>query len=316
MMISGLGDLCLKAMATAGSPVATTLTEYDRIYRQFIAFVLSTGNHDELRSFTPHLCEEFMAYLGAQGASQNTIRHKLSALSTLARYGLQHRDSKGHQYLHENPLLAFKWPKRQRTRKEFLLPDELRAFLAVPRPVNEAIARDLLVDTGLRVSELCRANVEHFVRLVDGWVLYVTVKGEGRQDELVPAPISSPVAETLVAYLDVRPVVLTRLPKGRVPLLLNSRGERWSRYALGVAMKRIGRAAGIERINVSPHKLRRTSNIVSRYGGNDSLTRSRLLNHLSPSTIREYDAVIPGELSAAREQAREVGLRRYLGGEK
>ncbi len=313
MMISGLADLCVKALATAGSP-ATTVTEYDRIYRQFVTFVTAELHlTDDLRHFTDETCRAFMAYLGTLGVKPNTIRHKLSTLSTLAKCGMRERDARGRRYLIENPTTAFTWPKRQRTKKEFLHPDELRAFLAVPRPVYESIARDLFVDTGLRVSELCRANVEHFVRLADGWVLYVTVKGEGRQDELVPVPVSTPVAQALIEYLEKRPTTLTRLPKGKVPLLVNSRGDRWTRYALGNVIRRIGRAAGIERITVSPHKLRRTSNIVARYGGLDSLTRSRLLNHLSPTTIREYDAVVPGELAKAREQARAQGLRRYIG---
>ena len=205
------------------------------------------------------------------------------------------------------------WPKRQRTRKEFLHPDELRAFLTVERPLYESVVRDLFVDTGLRVSELCRVNVEHFVRLADGWVIYTVVKGEGRQEELVPVPVSTPVAQGIVAYLDARPATLTRLAKGKQPLLANSRGDRWTRYALLNVIQRMGLAAGITRIKLSPHRLRRTSNVVARYGGLDSATRSRLLNHTDPGTIAQYDAVIPGELSKAREQARAQGLRRYLG---
>lgn len=313
MMISDLGSRCLVALSRNGSP-DTTITEYERIYRQFVTFLTAHQRlTDDLRHFTEDQCKAFMAYLGEAGVRPNTIRHKLSALSTLARFGNRERDDKGRRYLTDNPLLAFDWPKKQRTRKEFLHPDELRAFLAVQRPVHESIARDILVDTGLRVSELCRANVEDFVKLVDGWVIYVTVKGEGRQEEPVPIPLSSEVAAGLIEYLEKRPVTIKRQPKGKVPLMMNSQGGRWTRYALGVAMQRIGKAAGIDRINVSPHKLRRTSNVVARYGGADSLTRSRLLNHLSPETIREYDALIPGEMSKAREQARVVGLRRYLG---
>lgn len=317
MMISGrdgLGDRCLAVMKKNGSP-ETTLTEYERIFRQFATFLVAERKlTDDVRHFTADHCRAFRDYLGDLGVKPNTVRHKLSTLSTLAKFAmLGDPENKGRAYLYANPLLTFEWPKRQRTKKEFLHPDELRRFLAVARPVNESMARDLLLDTGLRVSELCRANVEHFVKLADGWALYVTVKGEGRQDELIPVPISTPVAQGLVEYLDTRVVTLTRLPKGKLPLLMNSRGERWTRYALLNAIRRMATAAGIDRIKVSPHKLRRTSNVVARYGGVDSHVRSRLLNHLSPSTIREYDAVVPGEIAQAREQARTVGLRRYLG---
>jgi len=314
MMISVLGDRCSAAMATAGSP-KTTLTEYARIWRQYVTFLTAElALTDDVRHFTDDTCRAFMAYLGTLGVKPNTVRHKLSTLSTLAKFAMRERDERKRPYLSHNPLATFEWPRRQRTKKEFLYPDELRAFLALERPVHESVARDLFIDTELRVSELCRANVEHFVKLVDGWVLYTTVKGEGRQDELVPIPVSTPVAESVVAYLDGRVETLTRLPKGKRPLLVNSRGERWTRYALGNAIRRMGEAAGIERIRVSPHKLRRTGNVVARYGGVDQPTRSALLNHLSPTTIKDYDGTVPGELSKAREQARSVGLRRYLGG--
>src|SRR5947209_16345651 len=44
-------------------------------------------------------------------------------------------------------------------KKRILLPEEIKALLAVDAPNNDAVARDLWVDTGWSVSELVRSNV-------------------------------------------------------------------------------------------------------------------------------------------------------------
>lgn len=291
-----------------------TLEEYERIYGQYVEYLHSyAGLTDDVRHFTAESCQGWVRALRERGFKLSTIRQKLSALSALAKTGLRTKGPRHEPVLRENPLAQFTWPKRQRPKQEFLFPDELRAFLAVvPRWPAEGIARDLLVDTGLRVSELCRANVDDFIPIGDGYVLYVTVKGEGRQDERVPCPISTPVGIAVTEYLRSRPIPLTRRNES-APLLANTIGERYRRLALGDVVRRLGRQAGIKRITVSPHKLRRTSNVLARFADVDSLTRSRLLNHLDPGTIRQYDALIPGELAKAREQTRLVGLAKYLG---
>lgn len=317
MMLSDLTRDCLVDLAKNGAS-ERTLDEYERIYRQFRDFVVKTHGADVLRGFDSDTCEDWVADLHQRGCIAATIRHKLSALSTLAKYAMRTKGRDGRErgkaLMTENPTQQFRWPVKQRPRQDFLYPDELEAFLACARPVWERLAADLAVDTGLRRAELCRANVEDFVRLPTGYVLYVTVKGRGRAEEKVPIPVSTPMAAALTAWLSDRGTVPRLRKKGDPePLLVTSTGERWHDTTFGEMIGRVGRAAGIRRIVVSPHRLRRTSNVVARHAGLDSLTRSSLLNHTDPSTIKQYDAVIPGELAKAREQARTVGLAAYLG---
>ncbi len=309
MLLSTLARDSLFDLKDAGA-VTKTIDEYDRVYRQFQAYLIRIGRQDDARAFTGDTCEGFYRDLAAQGIKASTIRHKLSALSTLAKYGLRTKGLRGRAVLTENPTLTFRWPRAQRPRQDFLYPDELRAFLAVQRPAYESIPRDLFVDTGLRRAELAHANVEDFVKLPSGYALWTAVKGRGRQQERVPIPISSVVGDAVHSWLDVRPQWAA---KGPEPLLVDRQGRRWRDTTLGEVMARIGKLAGITRITVYPHRLRRTANIVARHAGLDSLTRSALLNHTDPGTIRQYDAVIPGELADAREKAAVVGLARYLG---
>jgi len=68
----------------------------------------------------------------------------------------------------------------------------------------------------------------------------------------------------------------------------------------------IGREAGIKRFPVTPHVLRHTRNVIRRQSGIDSLTRSALLTHTSPSSIVSYEHLDPAELVNARAIQRRV----------
>jgi site-specific recombinase XerD len=213
----------------------------------------------------------------------------------------------GKPLLTANPTRAFDWPTYQETETKFLLPDELKAFLAVELPINEAVARDLMMDTGLRVSELCRANVEDLIEIDGLWSLAVIVKGRGRRQRKIHSPVSLPVVQVLHEHLVSRKIS----GPTKDPLLVNQRGQRYNRHSLQYVIRKTARQAGIERFRVSPHKIRHTKNVVRRVGGIDDTTRSRLLGQTSPRSQERYDHIIPSELHAAKEKEAE-GLARYL----
>ena len=132
-------------------------------------------------------------------------------------------------------------------------------------------------------------------------------------ERLVYVPVSPPVAQALQGYLLSRGAI-DPVKSANEPLLVNSRGKRWTRNAMTDLMARIGEVAGVTRFRVPAHKLRHTGNVVARRGGVDAVVRSALLNHSSTRTVAEYDHLIPSEVYEARLQQRE-GLARYLGGE-
>jgi len=94
--------------------------------------------------------------------------------------------------------------------------------------------------------------------------------------------------------------------------LRNDNGRRLSRGELSYITQKIAREAGITRLKrVTPHVIRHTLNVIRRQSGIDSLTRSALLTHTSPSSIVSYEHLDPAELVAARATQR-LGLAAYL----
>lgn len=272
---------------------------YHDDYLQFVAYLQSRGDRDDMRDFTGDTVAGFVAFLQSHGIGASTIGKKLSALSSLAKYALTQKDDRGRYFLNENPVQRVERPRRIRPTRKFLRRDELTAFRTVEAEPHEAIARDLFIDTWLRVSELATANVEDlWIDQKNRVILSVIVKGRGRQEEKVHIPLEPALAERLTALLRQREAG----PKD--PLLVNSQGNRYSRQCLGEAMKRLGHRAGIERLQVRPHAIRHTCNVLGRQAGLDPVQRAKLLNHTDANSVTRYDHLLPDETIEARDRYR------------
>jgi site-specific recombinase XerD len=285
-----------------------TIDQYGHAFKQFASFLVMTGKTDDLRHFDVDTVQAFASWLLEHGASRNTARHRLTALSSLAKWAMRRvRDAKGRPRLTANPTEGFEWPARTVPETRFLHREELRAFCELALPMHESIARELLLRTGLRVSELCRANWEDVVDDAGGRaVLSVTVKSRGRREVHVHKALSP----ELVALLQDWALHRT-MPDPGEPLLVNRHGKRWTRLGLTDLVRRLAVKAGITRIVVRAHVLRHTYAVLTRKAGLDEHTRSRLLHHQSPQSFSRYEHLLPDELHAAEDRVTDA-MRRYV----
>ena len=274
---------------------------------QFRTYLSRHGYSDDVRSFTTANCLGFTQDLAGRGVKPNTIVCKLSALSKLAQFGMRMPGRRGRQVLIENPTRGFEWPAWQAVETHYLHPDELGAFLAAERPLNEHVARAVLLEMGIRVSEACALNVGDISEMAGSVVLAVRMKGRKRSGaEPTRLPVSRELAGILRDYLLAR-----GMPGPVEPLLVDRRGTRWTRSGLTQLMQRIGKAAGITRLVTSAHRLRHTANVLARFAGIDPFSRSRLMGHASLRTLARYEHLVPGELAEARER-QQAALESYL----
>lgn len=281
-----------------------SIEQYERTYRMFLGFVQSRGLSDDARSFTADAVREWGLSESERGVGPRTLVSRFGALSALAEYMVRLKDGRGRPLLAANPMREVEWPRYQKPESKFLHPDELRAFLAVPVAPAEAIARDLFLDTMCRVSELANASVGDIEGpdRVGGYELRLRVKGGAEKR----VPLSPAVADALQAHLLSRAAV-----QRTAPLLVNSRGQRWTRTGLSQLMVRIGYKAGIKRLSTSAHKLRHTGATIALGAGADLKAVSALLNHSKIETTAQYLHLIPGSLQEARAR-QAAGLRAYV----
>lgn len=286
-----------------------TLGNYERTGQQFVAYLRGRGLDDSVKFFTSDIVMDWCSAMGAlePPAKANTILNKINGLSSMARHMMKRKDGKGHPLLAANPTKGFDHPSQVQTETKFLYPDELAKFMSAEVAPWIAVARELFLDTGIRVAEACEANVGDVQELQGNVYLTLAVKGRRRPGEQPASiPLSAPCAEAVTQSLLRR-----GLPTGEEPLLVDSKGLRWRPTQLGMAMHRLGRKTGIRRLSTSPHKLRHTANVIARQSGVDALTRQKMLNHRSPKTLARYDHLVPGETARGREQQRQ-GMEAYL----
>lgn len=290
MQLSALASQYLKFFAARGAS-PKTVECYDLTYRQFVAHLLGRGLDNDIRQFTPENVEAFATYLAENGRKASSVNVKLAALHSLGEYGKKTKDTRGKYHLAENPLDRVFRPKRQKPPEKYLYAAELRQLLAAPHPV----ALELLVDTALRVSEVCHANVEHLSMDGDRVLLAVVVKG-GRPRTVT---LGAEVAQHLLDSLRLREA------RPADPLVVNEQGQRYTRTTLSELVLRLARKAGITRIPVRAHVLRHSVATMASATGADVPTIAAMLNHSDIHTVQRYvhrkDAV-----DAAREAVREA----------
>lgn len=163
----------------------------------------------------------------------------------------------GQRKVRLNPTNGFEWPSWTTTETHYLSTrTSSAAFLAVKRPLNEHVAREL-------------AGILHDYLLARG----------------MPGPLE--------------------------PLLVDRHGTRWGRSGLTQLMQRIGKAAGIERIVTSAHRLRHTANVLARYAGIDPFSRSRLMGQRAPRPWPGTITWCPASSRRTRERQR-AALESYV----
>lgn len=135
----------------------------------------------------------------------------------------------------------------------------------------------ILLDTGLRVSELCDLTIGD----VDLKNRRLRVMGKGSKERLVP--IGSKLAKAMWRYLATRPAAKTS-----EPFLVDGQNGEYalSRHAVARLLRRIGDRAGVS--GVHPHKFRHTFAITYLRNGGQEMALMRTLGHTNMTMTSRY----------------------------
>lgn len=301
MTFSGLAARYIQHLGAYKGYSPRTCDCYGLTYAQFRGYLQMQGATDDVRHFDAEHCEGFAKALSAGGMKPNSVNVKLAGLSSLAAYAMKVKLPTGKYVLDENPMTRFDRPQKQRVSRKFLYRDELDRLRALPCAPNESLLRDLFIDTGLRASELTRANVEDlWMDAKERVIVSVSVKGRGRAEEKVPVSLGADVAARLVESIRHREA------SGKDPLVVNQAGARYTRSAAYEVIGRLARRAGIDRFKVGSHTLRHAFNTLGLAAGLSVPVQAALLNHSDTGTVQKYQHLQPDELFDARERVREV----------
>ena len=185
--------------------------------------------------------------------------------------------------------LGHRWPDhlvRARTGRKLprtLTRRELTSVLDAANTSENAIASvvvTVLLDTGMRVSELCNLNLSDME--LEGLHAKV-IGGKGDKDRIVL--FTQRTKKCIDAYLPIRNA---RIRDDDFPFLLNQAGRRLQPRGVQRLMDQLAIEAGLPKGKLTPHVLRHNFATGLLERGADLVTIQRLLGHTSIATTRVY----------------------------
>ncbi len=160
-----------------------------------------------------------------------------------------------------------------------------------PTATRDRAIVTVLLDTGLRASELCALTIADYIKEEGKLIVRCGKGGRGRQVYLGAA-----AQRALWRSLMRRP---ERRPDE--PLFVTSEGRPFDRQLLRQLIARLGEHAGIPHLH--PHTLRHTFATEFLRNGGNLLSLQRLLGHRSLEMVKRYASIAEADLRVAQQSA-------------
>jgi len=260
-------------------------TNYQLSNRQSLEAFLAWSEKNGLNSPSEVTIEHLTAYLTERkraGLSAASIKIQAVALRVFFRF-LAARNR-----IVADPAEFLNLPKIERYLPETLNIQHVERLLDaipldVPLGLRDRAMLELLYSSGLRISELCDARLEHF----DPEAAFIRVTGKGNKTRLVP--VGQQAIAAMKHYLErERPELVTR--KSGSHIFLSIRGKRLTPARVWQIIKAAAARAGLDE-NVYPHLLRHSFATHLLANGADLRVIQEMLGHADISTTQIYTHV-------------------------
>ncbi len=254
-----------------------TVDAYCRDITAFLTFI-SGRPLQELRTSDIRM---WLAHVRKTGASQPTIRRKLSSLRSFFRF-MQRQE-----IMHSNPAEGISSPKARRELPPYLSIDQAVQMVERKTGADFFSLRDraileLLYSSGIRVSELAGIDVDSISFSPE----MIKVRGKGSKERVVP--FGTHAAEAIKNYLPIRESMLNkrRRPEEKA-LFINRLGTRFTTRGIQRLVERRRLETGIMQ-PVTPHAFRHSMATHLLEAGADLRSIQELLGHVNLATTQKY----------------------------
>ena len=259
-----------------------------RAYRSDLADLGAVTGETDLRDIDLEMLREWLWRATQRGDARSTMARRAAAARSF--FGWAHES----ELIAVDPSLRLVTPKRAKTLPVVASKDGMRELLdeqaaaaagGDPVALRDHAILEVLYGTGIRVSELCGADVDDF----DLDRRTARVLGKGSRERVVP--FGTPAAEAVGAYLTRgRPALLGRSERATPALFLGARGARIGTRAVYALVARVlSPIVGAE--HVGPHALRHSAATHLLDGGADLRAVQEILGHASLGTTQIYTHV-------------------------
>ena len=279
----------------------STYRTYSRIFSSFEEWV----ENDELETITAQRANGYLNYLDEiRGVEAQTVLNHWIPLSSFWKWaskelGVPHVIAEG-----------VPRPKVRQKQRTPYTHEEVKLILRGVRymrawdPANEqhieverrTLVRDLavvavLLDTGIRASELCDLQIAHFNRK-NGKLIVMHGKGDKQRT----LPLGDRSRRRLWQYLTKREEC-----SAADPLFVTKKGDAFDRDYLYRLVSRAGKRYGVSK--VGPHRFRHTFAINFLRNGGSPLELQRMLGHEKLETVLIYVRLAEVDIESAQKRA-------------
>jgi site-specific recombinase XerD len=264
---------------------SSTIRFYQREVALFSRFLGASPLHaspDDLRRYFVHLRDLRNAH--GLAAAWRALR---------AFYNWAAREG----FIPESPMRALTPPRPPQDVLPAIPEEHIKKMLAAAASWRDRAIILVLLDTGLRASELLRLRIKD-VDLESGVII---VRGKG--GHAAPVYLGNRSRAALTRYLALE----RQNPQPDEPLFVSARGGPLAYRSLLEVIARLSVRAGIPRY--SPHAFRRTFALRMLEAGVSVFVLQRLMRLRSLDVLRRYLPLTPEHARAALEQAGHPGDR-------
>lgn len=266
----------LKYIISVRNFSSNTLQAYRNDLYEFKNFLELNWKIDVLKVEMFHI-QSFIQEFSLKNYKPNSISRKISSIKSFYNYLYKNKIIK------KNPAILIENNKKEKKLPVYLTKELVYDFFKFLYSIDEKkdkfIIRDraiieLLISTGVRVSELVSMNINDF----DFTNRIVKVTGKGDKQRIVPFSINA--LNAIEKYLKLRKIKSNSV-------FLNKNGKRLTRRGIFfILSKRIKQFE--PNLKISPHKLRHTFATLLLENGADLRFLQTLLGHSSLSSTEVY----------------------------
>lgn len=302
-----------------------TIADYTNTFTLFTQFIdpntpLDDITEIDIQAFLQHMAETPVDILKGAVAnytttkkprrrSAKTLQNYHTALSSLWTYATKHNYAHEHIPHQVTPPKVHKKPIIPLTQEQAIqllrATNNTRQYHNKPGTTNHRATHErdraiigLLLETGLRASELCNLRIKDVTFTREGGSVYVK-DGKGEKDRAVP--FAPRCASWLHAWLMIRPDLGNDDEDG--PFFCNqymNKGLSLDRRTLGSMVKRLGKKVGLR---VNPHLLRTTAACLMVQNGVTAWELQRIMGHSDINTTMRYVKAANVDLVKAMKRA-------------
>lgn len=240
-----------------------------------------------VEDLTPEIVRQFLNHL--EGVRKNSVRTRNSRLATIHAFSRYLATTDPRYLAHCQGILAVPFKRHAQPVLEYLEKEEvLNIFNHIDFQKSQGKRDDallrLLYNTGMRAQEALDLDVNH-IRFSRPY--YVRIHGKGHKERTCPLWVET--VQAVKTYLEDRNVRFT----DNVPLFVNNKGQRLSRYGLRYIITH--RVAGAAKTSpslltrkITPHTFRHTTAMHLLQSGVELNMIRSWLGHASIETTHGY----------------------------